>query len=130
MKRVFIILCTLAVLSPACYGQDVMPAVQKGKAHPPVSHKAAASAEVKGKIETITLADPSKGVRPEISVIDEAGKRYTFMVRPTTTIYGSDWKAISLDKLAGDQQVRVQYTANKEGFLTALSIKPAAEKKK
>lgn len=123
-------LCTLMVLSPACFGQEVKLAVQKGNAHPPVSRKAAASLELKGKIDTVTLADPSKGVRSEISVLDEAGKRYTFMVRPTTTIYGPDWKAISLDKLSKDQPVRVQYTANKEGFLMALSIKPADDKKK
>ena len=35
-----------------------------------------------------------------------------------------DWKAISLDKLEKDQQVRVQYVTNKDGFLVALSIKP------
>lgn len=122
--------CALAVFSPVCYGQDVMLAAQKGKTHPPVTHKVSASRELKGKIDTVTVADPSKGIRHEISVVDESGKRYTFMVKPTTTIYGPDWKAISLDKLVKDQQVRVQYTANREGFLTALSIKPAAEKEK
>ncbi|HQJ09401.1 MAG TPA: hypothetical protein PLF54_10405 [Deltaproteobacteria bacterium] len=128
MKKILAVLFALMVFSPACSGQDVVPAARKGKAHPPVSHKAAASAEIKGKIETITLADPSRGVRPELSVMDEAGKRYTFLVRPTT-IYGSDWKVITLDKLLRDQQVRVRYTASKEGFFTALSIKSATDGK-
>lgn len=130
MKKILAILFALGIFSPFCFGQDAVPAAHKAKARAPVSHKAAVSAEIEGKIENITLADPSRGVRPEISVIDEAGKRYTFMVRQTTTIYGPDWKAVTLDKLVRDRQVRVQYAANREGFLTALSIKPAADGKR
>jgi hypothetical protein len=54
--------------------------------------------------------------------------RHVLIVKPTTTIYGPDWKAITLDKLARDQQVRVQYTKSKEGSFTALSIKPSGGK--
>jgi len=124
MKRVSYILCALGVLFFTCFGQDAILAAQKGGTPPPVSKKAFNPLEVRGRVDTITLAEASKGIRPEISLSGEDGKHYTFLVRTTTTIYGPDWKAISLDKLVKDQQVRVQYVTNKDGFLVALSIKP------
>ena len=130
MKRVSIILCALGVLSSVCFGQDTRLSAPKEGTHPPVSKKIVAPLEVRGNVETITLSEPSKGVRPEITVSGEDGKNYTFLVRTTTTIYGPDWKAISIDKLEKGQLVRVQYITNKDGFLVAQSIKPAHLKKK
>ncbi len=101
---------------------------QKGQAAKPVSRKPLATLEVTGKVSAITLADPTKGIRPEISVADEAGTIITLLVRPTTTIYDQEWKPITLDKLAVEQIVRVQYTKNKEGVLMAVSIKPVVNK--
>jgi hypothetical protein len=129
MKRVVLIFCTLGVLSSLCIGHDSLLAAQKEGTPPPplVSKKAVAPLELKGKVDTITLPEPSKGIRPEISLLSEDGRRYTFLVRTTTTIYGPDWKAISMDKLEKNQQVRVQYITNKDGFLVAISIKPLNE---
>lgn len=126
MKRVAITLCTLGVLFFTCFGQDTVLAVQKGKegTPPPVSKKAVVPLEVKGTIDTVTLPEPAKGIRPEISLSGEDGKIYTFLVRTTTTIYDPDWKAITIEKLVKGQQVRVQYIINKDGFLVAQSIKP------
>jgi hypothetical protein len=126
MKRVAIILCTLGVFASVCFGQDALPIVpQKGGTPPPVSKKAVVPLEVRGTVDTITLPEPSKGIRPEITLSGEDGKLYTFLVRTTTTIYGPDWKAIAIEKLVKGQQVRVQYIINKDGFLVAQSIKPA-----
>jgi hypothetical protein len=130
MKRVVLIFCALGVLSSLCIGQDSLLAAQKEGTPPPppVSKKVVAPLELTGKVDTIILPEPSKGIRPEISLLSEDGRRYIFLVRTTTTIYGPDWKAISLDKLGKDQQVRVQYITNKDGFLVAISIKPLNEK--
>jgi hypothetical protein len=129
MKRVAIILCAMGVLASVCFGQDALPkAQQKEGTRPPVSKKIIPPLEVRGSVETITPSDPSKGVRPEITLSGEDGKSYTFLVRTTTTIYGPDWKAISIDKLEKGQQVRVQYIINKDGFLVAQSIKPVRKK--
>ncbi len=130
MIRVAIILCALGILSSVCFGQDTRMGAPKEGIHPPVSKKIVAPLEVRGNVETITLSEPSKGVRPEITVSGEDGKNYTFLVRTTTTIYGPDWKAISIDKLEKGQLLRVQYITNKDGFLVAQSIKPAHLKKK
>jgi hypothetical protein len=128
MKRVaVIILCALGVLSSVCFGQNTGLTSQKGGTPPPVLKKTVVPLEIKGTIDTITLPEAAKGIRPEISLLGADGKRYVFLVRSTTTIYGPDWKAISIDKLVKGQQVRVQYITNKDGFLVAQSIKPVSE---
>ncbi len=130
MKRILIMLCALGVLSSVCFGQDTRLSAQKEGTHPPVSKKISAPLEVRGSVEIIIPSEPSKGIRPEITLSGEDGKNYTFLVRTTTTIYGPDWKAISLDKLEKGQRVRVQYITNKDGFLVAQSIKPVYLKQK
>ncbi len=124
MKRAALILFALGVLSSLCFGQDILPIAQKGGTPPPVLKKAVTPLEITGTIDTIVIPEPSKGIRPEISLLSVDGKPFTFLVRSTTTIYGQDWKAISIDKLEKGQQVRVQYIISKDGFLVALSIKP------
>jgi hypothetical protein len=124
MKRIAIMLCSVGVLFFSCFGQNTDIPQQKERTLPPVSKKIVTPLEVSGKVDTIHFAEPSKGVRPQIFLIGEDGKRYTFLVMATTTIYGPDWKAIALDKLVKDQQVRVHYITNKEGFFIAQSIKP------
>ena len=130
MKRVAIILCALGLLSSVCLGQDTRLSAPKEGTHPSVSKKIVAPLELRGNVETITPSEPSKGIRPEITLSGEDGQNYTFLVRTTTTIYGPDWKAISIDKLEKEQQVRVQYITNKDGFLVAQSIKPVYLKQK
>ncbi len=130
MKRVAIILLALGLLSSVCFGQDTLLSAQKEGTHPPVSKKISVPLEVRGSVGSIIPSEPSKGIRPEITLSGEDGKNYTFLVRTTTTIYGPDWKAISLDKLEKGQQVRVQYITNKDGFLVAQSIKPVYLKQK
>ncbi|MEN6472853.1 MAG: hypothetical protein ABFD81_02465 [Syntrophaceae bacterium] len=125
MKRVATMLFALGVLSSVCFGQSINAKSQKESPPPPLVKKAVLPSEIKGIIEAIDLPEPAKGIRPKISLLVEEGKQFVFMVRSTTTVYGSDWKAIALDKLEQGREVRVQYITNKEGFLEALSIKPA-----
>ena len=78
-----------------------------------------------GEVKSVTLANPVKGTKSEIVVVDKSGtepKEYTFLVKSTTTIYDADWKAISLDKIAKDEKVRVKYITTKEGVNEAVSI--------
>lgn len=117
MKRSANIFCA-ALLFFACLAHGVL-------AENPLSKsKRLELFEVKGRVSSITTADPSKGIRPGIVLNGEDGRIYIFLVRSTTTIYSQDWKAITLDKLTKGRQVRVQYFINKEGSSVALSIKP------
>ena len=125
MKRVAYILFALGVLSSACFGQDALPtAQQKWGVTSPVSKTAVVPLEVRGTVVTITVPEPTKGIRPVITLSGEDGKSYTFLVRTTTTIYGPNWKAIPLDKLTVGQKVRVHFITNIDGYHVAQSIKP------
>jgi len=131
MARIISLIIPMWLISLACFCQDsVTPLlIKEGTLHPAASSDQAVikppkPLEIIGAIEAITLAEPSKGIRPELSLQGSDGKRYLFLVRSTTTIYGHDWKPITLDKLRSGEHVRVQYLSNKDGMLVALSIKP------
>ena len=128
MKRIALLICFLGIFSLTCFGQDMVLRVQMKGTPPPASlpkkitNPEIKPLEVSGKMEAVSFADPSKGIRPEISITGEDGKRYSFLIRSTTTIYGQDWKAIPLEKLVIGEYVRVQYHTNEYGKSVALSV--------
>jgi len=77
---------------------------------------------VTGKVESVTLADLSKGIKSEIVISDDNGQKYAFLVKSTTTIYATDWKAISLEKINKGDSARIKYSTTKEGVNEAVSI--------
>ncbi len=135
MKRIALYVCFLGIFSLTCFGSDLVLHAQTKGTPPPASlpkkitNPEIKPLEVRGRTEAVRLADPSMGIRPEISITGEDGKRYSFLIRSTTTIYGQDWKAIPLEKLVIGEYVRVQYNTNEYGKSVALSIKPLGKKK-
>ena len=77
---------------------------------------------IKGKVESITIADPAKGIKSSLAVIADNGLTQSFIVKPTTAIYDSDWKASTLEKIVKGANVKVKYSVSKEGAIEALSI--------
>ncbi len=77
---------------------------------------------VHGTVQRIDSADPSRGIKPRISLVDDSRTEHVFMLRPSTTIYNSDWKAASLEGIHIGQVIEVKYRCNKNGFKEALSI--------
>lgn len=124
MKKIFIALFMTAVTSALCFAQEAASTVKTTPAAPaaPAVVKPAEKKIVSGKVESVTFADPAKGTKSEIAVVDESGKKNDFLVKSTTTIYDADWKATTLDKVNKDQKVRIKYTTTKEGVNEALSI--------
>jgi hypothetical protein len=120
MKIFLIIICTFGFISSSCLagplGSDLS---DKTLA------KAGASKEIKGKVEGVVLEDLVNEVRPKIIILTGDGKKRTFVIRPTTTIYDPEWNPSTLDKIPKGQFVRIKYRMNKEGFTVALSIKPS-----
>jgi hypothetical protein len=79
----------------------------------------------KGTIDSITLADPAKGTKSEIVVVDVNKKSKNFLILSTTTIYDAKGGAITLDKLAKGNEVTVRYKTTTEGVNEAVSVKLA-----
>jgi hypothetical protein len=78
--------------------------------------------EIFGKVKTVTIANPSKGTKSEVIILDDKSGEKVFLVMPTTTLYDTDSKAIGLDKIKGNEKVKIKYITTKEGVHEAVSI--------
>jgi len=74
------------------------------------------------KVESVALADPVNGIKSRIVVKDEAGNKYTFLVKASTAIYAVDWKAASLDNINKEDKVKIKFYTTKEGVNETVSI--------
>ena len=83
----------------------------------------AAEETLAGVVQSVSLADKTKGTKSEIVVANEAGETTTILVKSTTTLYDADAKAITLDGIAAEAQVNVVYTTTAEGVNEAKSVK-------
>lgn len=75
-----------------------------------------------GKVDSVSLADPQKGTKSEIVVIDESNKKLSFLVTSTTTMYGAKSVSITLDKIKKGDKVKVKYNTTNEGLNKAISV--------
>ena len=124
MRRIISALALFVLAAAPAFAQA--PAVTENKPAPvPAAAsavKAVESKAVKGKVESVSVADPQKGTKSEVVVSDENGQKSTFLVKSTTTIYDADWKATTLDKITKDAKIKVKYSVTKEGVNEALSL--------
>jgi hypothetical protein len=74
-------------------------------------------------VKSISLADPVKGTKSEIVVIDAAKKTTHILVTSTTTLWDADAKAIMSDKILPKDRVNVVYLTTEEGINLGESIK-------
>jgi len=132
MKKILLTLLVLAFISPLCFAQQPVSApISK------VSPAAVATKTLTGKVESVSLADPVKGTKSEIviespvevkeiqgkDVVSETNQKTTFLVKSTTTIYDTDYKATTLDKIIKDQTIKVKYATTQDGVNEAISVK-------
>jgi len=110
MKDTFLTLIALLSLSTMCFAKQ------------PTS-SAVISKICKGKIETISLANPKNKTPAEITVLDDKGQRIKFVVKSSTIISDEDEKTPSLDKIGSKDNVIIEYSTTKEGINIAESIK-------
>jgi hypothetical protein len=118
MKRVFAFMIAFLAAGTICFAQ------QAAVTHTPASPAAVKAVEARnlvGIVKSVVAADPAKGIRPAIVVVDEKAVECAFVIRATTTIYDPDFKASSIDKIRVNDKVKVKYSV-KEGVNEATSI--------
>lgn len=125
MKRLVGALFVLTVVCSVCFAQEA--AVKMSAPAVAAAQKVDNTKVIKGKIDSVSLADPAKGLKSTIVVVSENNQKVTILVIPTTVVYDADWKAINLDKIAKDQNVKIKYSVNNDGANEALSINLAKE---
>lgn len=117
MRQIFFVTLIIMLGSSFCFAQ--MSVTPKAS---PISTTTSEAKTLTGKVESVTIADATKGTKSEITVAEDNGNKISFLVKSTATIYDAEGKTISLDKLKKNDSVRVKYTA-KEGANEAVSIK-------
>ena len=123
MKRIFITIFALTVANGLCFAADMETAAPKAPAMNEMKPAAMESLKVaQGKVESVSMADAMKGTKSEIVLVDDMGKKWTFGVQSTTTIWDANVQPITLDKIKVDDKVMVKYSVNKEGMNEAQSI--------
>ncbi|MBI5409397.1 MAG: hypothetical protein HZA14_08530 [Nitrospirae bacterium] len=78
-----------------------------------------------GIVDSVSLADPEKGVKSELSAIDTNNKKTVFLVTATTTMYNAKSAPINLDKIKKGEKVKVKFITTKEGVNEAISVRIA-----
>ncbi len=121
MKRVIAIVFVLSLaISGITFAAETMTPAAAPAAKPMVTAKPILSNTLIAKVESIMPADPVKGTKAEIMLVDSMGKKTTLAVKPTATIYDAKWAPITLDKIASGTSVKVRYTAGNE--VTSINV--------
>lgn len=81
---------------------------------------------IAGAVVSVSLADPVKGTKSEIYVMDETNKKTGFLVTATTTMYGRNSVPVTLEKIKKGERVVVKYNTTGEGVNEAISVRIAA----
>jgi hypothetical protein len=75
-----------------------------------------------GVVAAVTQADPEREVPSAIVADNSAGRRSSFLVTATTTIYGPTWKVLDLGQIPIGDRVKIRYVTTIEGLNVARSI--------
>ncbi len=121
MKRILAVLFIVMLTGGLCFAQEANKAAA-APAQPAVSMKAVETKTLIGTTESVTIADPAKGTKSGISVVDDTGKKVDFLVKDTTTIYDSQWLPTTLSQIVKSIKVKVRYSTTKESVNEAVSI--------
>lgn len=76
-----------------------------------------------GTVDSVTMADPAKGTKSEIVVVNKANAKMNFLVVAMTTLYNAKGETIGLDKIVKGNEVNVEYKTTAEGVYEAVSVK-------
>ena len=114
MKTVFFILSVLIVSPSWALADDLAIAETMSDA----THVISA-----GVVKSVSWADPAKGTKSEIVVMNAARKPTNILVTATTTLWDADAKAIMQERIIPKNHVNVVFYTTPEGVNIAKSIK-------
>ncbi|MCX5701581.1 MAG: hypothetical protein NTW64_01170 [Candidatus Omnitrophica bacterium] len=116
MKGIALLLFTTAFVSSLCFAQQPQVPVN------PTVTQTATTNVITGRIEDVGFGDSTKGIKPGILLVEADGRKKSFVVKSTTTIYDVDLKIIKLENIKKDVKAKVTYIINKNGDYDIVSI--------
>ena len=109
----FLLMSTMALAQQVAAGESVAFAPAAGEAQTFV-----------GKVAEVSAGDMPKGVRSQVSLVDDKGVKMLFVLTPLTTVLDADGKTIFVKTLNNGVFVRVAYNVSKkDGANEAASMK-------
>jgi len=106
MKKILGILIVLAFVGSICFAQEA------AKTLPAPAKPSSAAAEIKtivGKVVSVTVADPAKGITSgAISIIDETGKTANYTVGSVAKVLDTAFNAMPFNQLKVGDKVKVK----------------------
>jgi hypothetical protein len=118
MKRIFAFLIAFLAAGAICFAQQAAVTHTQASAG---TVKAVEAKSITSTVKSVAVADPAKGTKPEIVVIDEKSAEHVFVIKGTTMVYDVDFKAAGVDKIKANEKVKIKYSV-KEGVNEATSI--------
>ncbi len=106
MKKMLGVLIVLAFVGSICFAQEAVKTLPS-----PVksSSAAAATKTIVGKVVSVTVADPAKGIaNGTVSVVDAAEKTTNYTVGSVTKVLDTAFNAITLNQLKVGDKVKVK----------------------
>lgn len=113
MKKAFLVLSAILFMSPFCFAQETSATV---------SQTVRESKTFKGKVDSVSLPDPTKETKLEIVVKDDHGQTMNFVITSGIFISTPDGKIMAPKKIKEADRVIVEYTTTKLGINRVLSI--------
>ncbi|MDD5085906.1 MAG: hypothetical protein PHE61_07705 [Candidatus Omnitrophica bacterium] len=111
MKKVLFVLLAVMFVSSVCFA--AVPAT-------PVQETVKGAKVIVGKVASVTVADPAKGIaKGTVVVADETGKATEFTVDGTAKILDAGFNAITLNQIKVGEKVSVE---SEEGKAEAKAI--------
>jgi len=106
MKKILVILILLTFIGSTSFAQEA------AKTSPTPMKASSAAAETKtiiGKVVSVTVADPAKGItNGTVSIIDATGKTANYTVSSTAKVLDAAFNAISLNQLKAGNKVKIK----------------------
>ena len=120
MKKLLLVAIALMLVSGVCFAQVTEKTPEPVKS---VAKGVQAVGEFVGKVVSVTVAEPTKGVTDNtVKVTDEMGNPISFTVSSAAKITDASLNAITLGQLKAGEKVKVKATKTKEGKEEAKSI--------
>jgi len=111
MKKMFFASLIIAIVSSLCFAMEIP--------HNKPAPVALKTKTFTGKVVSVSIGDPAKGIRSEIVIEDERGQKLSFIINPTFTKIikkGNVPELCKLSEINKGSKVTVGYTTDKDGI--------------
>jgi hypothetical protein len=121
MNKLYFLIFSIVFFSSVCCAQQVTAADQATAVTQPAA-TSVTTKTVTGKVDSVK-GDGTKGVRSDITIVDDRGLNLNVVVKFGTPITDKDGKTVSFSDIKEGSKVAVEYITKSTGTNKAQSVK-------